>query len=286
MNRSIFALLTLTLGFIAANVTANTSITDVENAASPALKFQTKISWPKNKRAAIILTYDDALQSQLNIAVPQLNSAKLKGTFFLKAEGMTFKDMLLWRKASKAGHELGNHTLFHPCPNAMLPNREHYATERYTPQTMMNEIAVMNDLLFGIDGKEVRTMSYPCSQTTVGGIDYLETLRQSGLIQYARTGGDPYTSVVSDFGKLDLYSVPSNGPVNHPDGAELIAYVERVRAVEGLGVLQFHGVGGDYLEVSAEAHKELLDYLQKHPDVWVGTFQDVLTYITARSSVK
>lgn len=39
--------------------------------------------WPGNKKAAIVLPYDDALQSQLNIAIPQLASFQFKGTFFL-----------------------------------------------------------------------------------------------------------------------------------------------------------------------------------------------------------
>ena len=32
--------------------------------------------------------------------------------------------------------------------------------------------------------------------------------------------------------------------------------------------------------MSAQAHQELIDYLRQHPDIWVGTFQDVLDYAT------
>jgi len=60
----------------------------------------------------------------------------------------------------------------------------------------------------------------------------------------------------------------------------LIAYVERVRAAGGLGVLQFHGVGGDYLEVSAQAHQQLLDHLKRNPDIWVAPFQQVMDHVT------
>jgi hypothetical protein len=148
---------------------------------------------------------------------------------------------------------------------------------------MVAEIAVMNDILFGIDGKQSRTYSVPCSQMLVGGIDYTEALRKSGLIKAVRTGGDQFGSVVTDFTRLDPFQVPSYGPVDHPDGAQLIAYVERVRAAHGLGVLQFHGVGGDYLEVSADAHRELLEHLRKHPDVWVAPFQQVMDYVVAHS---
>jgi peptidoglycan/xylan/chitin deacetylase (PgdA/CDA1 family) len=238
--------------------------------------------WPKGKIAAIVLTYDDALHSQLDIAIPQLDAAGFKGTFFLDGD-ITPADMLRWRKVQRAGHELGNHSLFHPCPRAMLPDRKQYLTDNYDVDRMLGEIAAMNNVLFGIDGAASRTYSVPCSQMLVGGVDYTDALRNIGLVKYARTGGDQYRSVITDLGTLDLFQVPSYGPVDKPDGATLIAYVERVRAAKGLGVLQFHGTGGDYLEVSAQAHQQLLDWLRKHPEIWVGSFQQVMDYVSARA---
>lgn len=239
-----------------------------------------RLFWPAGKRAAIVLTYDDALTSQLEIAIPQLNEARLKGTFFLDGD-ITPKQMIAWRAVARDGHELGNHSVFHPCPRAFFEDREHYATENYDPRTMLAEISVMNNVLFGIDGKDVRTYAYPCSQHIVGGADYTEALRRSATIRYARTGGDPYTAVVSEPRRLDEYRVPSWGFVDKPDGAQLIAFVKRVQENRGLGVLQFHGVGGDYLEVSAQAHRELLRYLTEHPDIWVDTFQTVVGHVVA-----
>jgi peptidoglycan-N-acetylglucosamine deacetylase len=232
--------------------------------------------------SAIVLTYDDALESQLEFALPQLESAQLRGTFFLDGD-ISPAEMLRWRAVAAKGHELGNHSLFHPCPRAMLPDRVSYHTENYDVARMLAEIAVMNNVLFGIDGRTARNYSLPCSQALVGGTDYTEPLRRSGLIRFARTGGDQWNSVVTDFSKLDLLRVPSFGPVDSPSGTELIAYVERVRSARGLGVLQFHGVGGDYLQVTAKAHQELVDHLRAHPDVWVGTFHDVMDYVSAHS---
>jgi peptidoglycan/xylan/chitin deacetylase (PgdA/CDA1 family) len=238
--------------------------------------------WPEGRTAALALTYDDALHSQLDVAIPQLDAAGLKGTFFLDGD-ITSADMLRWRKIQRTGHELGNHSLFHPCPRAMLPDRKNYFAENYDVDRMLGEISVMNNVLFGIDGASNRTYSVPCSQTMVGGVDYTEGLRRSGLVKYVRTGGDQYKSVIADPRTLDLFRVPSWGPVDKPDGAALIAYAERVRDAKGLGVLQFHGTGGDYLEVSAKAHQQLLDWLRKHPEVWVAPFQDVLDYVSAHS---
>jgi peptidoglycan/xylan/chitin deacetylase (PgdA/CDA1 family) len=241
-----------------------------------------QIAWPEGKTAALVLTYDDALRSQLDIALPQLDAAGLKGTFFLDGD-LTPADMLRWRKAQRGGHELGNHSVFHPCPRAMLPDRKNYFTENYDIGRMLGEIAVMNNVLFGIDGIQSRTYSVPCSQMLVGGADYTKALRQSGLVKYVRTGGDQYRSVITDFRALDVFQVPSFGPVDGPGAAVLIAYAMRVREAGGLGVLQFHGVGGDYLEVSAEAHRQLLEWLRKHPEVWIATFEEVLDYVAAHT---
>jgi peptidoglycan/xylan/chitin deacetylase (PgdA/CDA1 family) len=248
---------------------------------------QAPMKWPAGKTSAIALTYDDALHSQLDIAVPQLAKAHLRGTFFLDGD-ITPKDMSRWRQVQRAGHELGNHSLFHPCPRAMLPGRAQYYSENYDVARILSEIAVMNNVLFGIDGNETRTYSVPCSQTLVGGVDYIEALGKSGLVRYARTGGDQYNSVVTDFASLDVLRVPSWGPVDGPNGKQLVAYVERVCSEHGLGILQFHGVGGDYLAVSSQTHAELVEYLAKHPDVWVAPFREVMDYLVSqrRSTVR
>jgi peptidoglycan/xylan/chitin deacetylase (PgdA/CDA1 family) len=238
--------------------------------------------WPRGKTAAIVLTYDDALSSQLDIAIPQLDAARFKGTFFLSGR-LTPPALDRWRRAQRRGHELGNHSVNHPCPRTMLPDRKDHAAEDYTIERMLDEIAAMNMTLSAIDGRDSRTFSVPCSQMLVGGADYTRDLRQSKLVKYARTGGDAWNSVVTEPASLDVFQVPSYGPVNKPGAAELIAYVERVRAARGLGVLQFHGVGGDYLEVTAEAHAALLNHLRQSPDVWVGTFQEVMDYVVTRS---
>src|SRR3982750_348589 len=90
--------------------------------ADPALA---QIAWPQGKVAALALTYDDALHSHLDIAIPQLDAAGFKGKFFLDGD-ITPADMLRWRKVQARGHDLGNHSVFHPCPRAMLPDRRNY----------------------------------------------------------------------------------------------------------------------------------------------------------------
>src|SRR5687767_3201911 len=162
-----------------------------------------QITWPKGRTAAIVLSYDDSLRSQLDVAIPQLDEARLKGTFFLSGGNLTPEGMLRWRAAAASGHELGNHSVFHPCPRAILPDRPQYFTETYDVDRMVSEIGVTNLILFGIDGKRARSFAAPCSQTLVGGIDYTDELRKAAHVRFARTGGDQWSSVIKDFHALD-----------------------------------------------------------------------------------
>ena len=45
----------------------------------------------------------------------------------------------------------------------------------------------------------------------------------------------------------------------------------------------FHGIGGDYITTSKQAHEELLAYLAAHRDVyWTDTFINIMKYVKAR----
>lgn len=232
------------------------------------------------KKTIIVLTYDDALASQLDIAIPQLNAVKLKGTFFL-AGNVNAQNLDRWREVATAKHELANHTLYHPCLDRDGKGRPEDNSVNYTPRTIMREIGMMNTLLASLDHKKIHTYAYPCTETTVGGQSYLDTLKKSGLVKYARIGGDK-EAIVTNYSKLDILRVPSWPAFGEVTGADLIAFVKSVEKNGGLGVFMFHGVGGDYLSTPAQAHKELLAYLNaKHEQVWVATFEQAMDYITS-----
>jgi peptidoglycan/xylan/chitin deacetylase (PgdA/CDA1 family) len=237
---------------------------------------QQKFTWPDHKKAVIVLTYDDALNSQLNVAIPQLDSAHLTATFFLMGD-INSKTIPKWRSVSKKGYELANHTIYHPC---ISTNDNPTASENYTVFTIIREIGTMNILLNAVDGKTTRTYAYPCTETSVGGKNYVDSLRKSGLIKYARIGGDK-DAIITDFKNLDPLLVPSYGLEGKNTADELIAFVKKVQQSGGMGIFMFHGVGGDYITTPAKAHKELLAYLHKNrKEIWVATFQQVMDYVT------
>lgn len=241
-----------------------------------AAQAQDKVLWPKHKKAVIVLTYDDGLLSQLNTAVPQLNAAHFKATFFLTSD-INYATIPQWRALGKKGFELANHTLFHPC---LSIDDNPVPSDNYTAYRIIREIEVMNRFLFAVDGNTARTYAYPCAETIVGGKSYVDTLRKYGLVKYARVGGDA-SSVITDFKHLDLLQIPSFGLEDNTPADQLIAFVKQVEKSGGMGIFMFHGIGGDYITTSAQAHQQLIDYLKKNKkDIWVTTFQQAMDYAT------
>jgi peptidoglycan/xylan/chitin deacetylase (PgdA/CDA1 family) len=237
---------------------------------------QREFKWPKGKKSAIILTYDDALVSQLDNAIPQLKTFELTGTFFLDGR-LKPEDRKRWTAAAKNGNELANHSFYHPCPEASY--KAAYYAEGYTVSSMVAEIGRMNQLLASLDGKRLRTYAYPCGRSLAGGEDYTESLINAGFIKYARAGSDRKSTIITDFKKLDFFKVPSWGLAAKTTAQELIGLVKDNEQANGMAVFMFHGIGGDYIDVSASAHEELLKYLASHQDIWVATFQEVLDYV-------
>src|SRR5260221_225697 len=61
------------------------------------------------------LSFDDAFDEHLDNVVPILNEYGIGGTFYVHLGSQRFaRRMEEWRDAARVGHELGNHTIFHP----------------------------------------------------------------------------------------------------------------------------------------------------------------------------
>lgn len=241
--------------------------------AGPALATD----WPNGAKAAVVLTYDDSLVSQLDNAVPALDAAGFKGTFFLSSVRPV--DVPRWRAVAAEGHELGNHTIFHPCAASSFPADPRFTSEAYTAASILKEIEQQNTLLTALDGRDRHGFATPCGQSLAGGVDYLEALRAAGLATYVRGVFVTEQDLRADVGTMDPMHVPARGFPDGVTGAELIAFAQQAAAGGGMAVYLFHGVGGDYLQVSNEAHQELLAWLAAHPgEVWVTTLQGAMDW--------
>lgn len=266
-------------------------------------------TWPGGAVAAVTLTYDDGLDSQVAQVAPLLDTNGLKGTFFLSNfEGVDHQwalpnltspldaRHLAWMAAGARGHELAGHTVNHPCNAAgKAPN---YKLTDYTLPRMTAELD--NGLLRmkRLGASEPFTFAYPCSSDTVGlgpaGTDY------SSLVAARFFAARVSMAAIADPATVDLLKVPQLD-AGGKTGDELKVMVDQAITRKGWLVLLFHGVGNEascagqglaympntctinYLTTSSAAHQALVTYLAvKKTEVWTGTFKQVAQHIRSR----
>lgn len=238
---------------------------------------QNNAAW-HGKKCTVVLTYDDGLNVDITNVIPALDSVGLKGTFYISDYfGGLNSQIFKWRAAAAKGHELANHTVFHPCEGGRA-GREFvnpdYDLNNYTVRRMTDEIRTMNNILKAIDGKTKRTFAYPCGDTKIHDTAYIDGLRNDFI---AARGVKPEMLTID---KIDLYNVGCY-TINGQSGDEMISLVKKALANNTLLVFLFHGVGGEHsLNVSLSAHSQLLHFLkQNENDIWVAPMIEVAEYI-------
>jgi peptidoglycan/xylan/chitin deacetylase (PgdA/CDA1 family) len=240
---------------------------------------QTTGKW-NGYKAAVVLTYDDALNVHLDNVIPSLDSAGFKGTFYLTVGSAAFTQRMdEWERAAIKGHELGNHTMYHPCVGG-TPDRSwvkpEYDLNNYTMKRIEDEIRMTNVLLQAVDGKTERTFAYPCADTKAGGQSYIEAISDDFV------GARGVRDEIIPFGKVDVYNTACFSMVN-ASGESMIELVKKGMKENGLVIFLFHGVGGEHgLNVDLEEHRKLVHFLKKNQgDVWVAPFIDVMRFVKA-----
>ncbi len=238
------------------------------------LCIMSQVNTWNGKKAAVVLTYDDALNLHLDKAIPLLDSLGFKATFYLSgyAPGCS-KRLNDWKKAAGTGHELGNHTLFHPCLGNQ-PGRDwvkpDYDMSKYTVQRMVDETRMTNVLLEAIDGKTKRTFAFTCGDMKIGDSSFINNMKNDFVAARA------VRHEMHSIHQIDLYNVDCYA-INGQTGKQMIELVQKAMQTNSLLVFLFHGVGGEHaLNVSLPAHRELLQFLKQHEkDIWTAPMIDV-----------
>ncbi|MCX5770051.1 MAG: polysaccharide deacetylase family protein [Candidatus Hydrogenedentes bacterium] len=123
-------------------------------------------TWPEGKRMAVSMSFDDARPSQVDVAFPLLEDFGVKATFYVCPDNLE-KRVDDWRAVASAGHELGNHTVSHPCSGNFEFSRGN-ALESYTLDDMEKEMVECNRRVETACGVVPATFAYPCGNTFVG----------------------------------------------------------------------------------------------------------------------
>jgi peptidoglycan/xylan/chitin deacetylase (PgdA/CDA1 family) len=236
------------------------------------------LAWPGGAQAAVSLGYDDGLASHLDHVVPALNRRRLRASFYLPINNPTLPARQAeWRAAARAGHELGNHSLFHAC-SASKPGRDwvlpQHDLDRQSPEQVQEQVIAANTWLQALDGQRERSYTLPCLDHEAGGRDYVQALRPHFVGIRARSA-----ELVLDPRRQDLFDLPVFS-VEGWSGERLIALVEQAASARALVLLVFHGVGAEHLSVTTAAHDALLDHLaRERRRFWTERCVEILRFM-------
>jgi peptidoglycan-N-acetylglucosamine deacetylase len=123
-------------------------------------------AWPTDKRVAVSFSFDDARLSQVDVGVPILNGRGVRASFYVIARGVEAR-LDAWKAAVAAGHEIGNHTVNHPCSGNFAWSRAR-ALEDYTLEKMEEEFVGANKQIVDLLGVTAKTFAYPCGLQFIG----------------------------------------------------------------------------------------------------------------------
>jgi sialate O-acetylesterase len=229
------------------------------------------------KKCAVVLTYDDAIDQHLDNAVPLLDSLKLKATFYVTAFSTSVQTRLNdWKKLATNGHELGNHTLFHPCIGGT--GREWVSKQNdlrnYSVRRMENEVGMTNLFLQALDGKKKRTFAFTCGDMKIDDSLFINGMKNDFVAARA------VRNEMHKINEIDLYNVDCY-MVNNHSFEQMKEWVDKAMQTNSLLVILFHGVGGgNGLDVSLSAHRDILKYIKQHEkDIYVAPMLEIAEHI-------
>lgn len=207
--------------------------------------------WPDGKKAVFMLSFDDGCPSQVTNVFPLLARYRIPGTFYICPSWSLFaKYEQAWSNACEFVI-LGNHTFTH----GRIPDKS----------ALDKELSRCNDVIRRLRPK------------------------QKGVISFAVPGAESMHNIleISDKELVAMYKrhnlverPPWHGyPVQCKTKEEMLKYVDEVLASGGVGHMDFHGVGGDWLDPGLDYFKALLEKLDAHRgEFWFTTHAELVNW--------
>lgn len=240
--------------------------------------------WPNGKRAACSLTFDDARLSQAERGIAVLDRYGIKGSFYVSVWGMN-RRLETWKEAVSAGHEIGNHTVRHPCA---YNHGTKISLEEFSLELMAEEFDAADAAIEESLGVKPRTFAYPCGHKFVGRGEGVQSYVPLAARRFLAARGfrDEFPNNPNGCDLAQLAGIDADNATFE----QLKTYLERAIASGGWLVLVAHEIAGEptnrlyTLEASVlDAFCALLKDVEG--DVWTDTVANIATYVQdARSA--
>ena len=190
-----------------------------------------------------------------------------------------------WQDVAAAGHEIGNHSVSHPCSHnfPFISEFGRLALEEMSLDEMEAEIVEARRRLRSvIPGQDNVSFAYPCYQPFVG----KGATRQSYVPLVAKhcVAGRGPGERSDDPRRCDVAYLWS-WPCERLTGANLVGIVEQAVTEGRWAILTFHGVHEGHLPIGDGNLTDLCAYLRDHADrVWTAPVATIGAYVAARQA--
>jgi peptidoglycan/xylan/chitin deacetylase (PgdA/CDA1 family) len=253
------------------------SSSNLQDKEPSSLEGRGDFSWPAGKRAAISLTFDDARFSQIDNGLPLLDEYGTKATFYVSINNLEERRDA-WKKAAANGHEIGNHTMTHPC-SGNFPFARERALENYTLEKMRNELEQSNNIIERLLGVRPVSFAYPCGQKYVGRgrnlKSYVPLIAEEFLA--GRGWMDEWANDPAFCDMAQLMGVELDGK----DFEQVKQLFDRTLVNGGWLVFCGHDIGeGGRQTTLSSTLKAICEYAQDPANgLWLDTVEEVASYI-------
>ncbi len=245
--------------------------------------------FPDSRAAAVSFTYDDGLDVHLDHAMPDLEAAGLRGTFYIPTRqqptGAWPRRPTDWKAAVERGHEIGNHTQHHPCAAQHPWVPRGFTLEEYDLTRMETELLAANQELRTVVGPTAgQSFAYTCCEPWVSPAKVSYRPLTARLFTASRGGSrDPLTANPTT---VDLSDVPSWALTEQDALPRILTFLDQAIEHHHWAVLQFHGVGGGHkMNVSRDVHQAICAHAsQRRNALWCGPFVEVAAFLRSTIS--
>ena len=253
------------------------NICSAQDYQSDTIKNKTGFKWPEGKAMALSFTFDDARISQIEKGIPIFDKYNIKGTFYVLLNNLS-KKLDDWKSAVSNGHEIGNHSLTHPCTGNYTFARDK-ALENYTLERISVELDSANKEIKKLLGVEAVSFAYPCGQTFVGNgkltTSYIPVVAASFESGRGWLGESPNDPVICDLSQLQGMEL---------DGKSFDQVKELINEAKSTGkwlILAGHEIGEENRQTSLITTIEAICKYASDPSngIWVDNVHNIASYI-------
>ncbi len=242
-----------------------------------AQKDSALFTWPEGKRAAVSLTFDDARESQVIVGTNLLDQYGIKATFFVVPATME-KQLDGWKKAVAKGHEIGNHSLTHPCTGNFTWSRTN-ALEDYTLEQMKDQLVGCNKRIQELLHVKAEVFAYPCGQKFVG--KGINTKSYVPLVAELFLAGRGWLDEAANDPTYDNFAQLTGVESDGKDFEQVLPLLEDAKKTGQWLVLAGHEMGDSGTQTTRLAMlKKLIEYAQNPSNgIWIEPMGTVAKYI-------